>query len=255
MTHQAIQRKEFLPISKEINMRNMIILPTYNERENIALIISNIVKTIPNIRIMVVDDNSPDGTAQIVRELQNQFPDLLLYERKIKEGLGNAYKDSFEKILKELDVENIITMDSDFSHAPEDLLPMLKFIQTCDVVIGSRYIPGGKICGWKLRRRVLSRLGNLYCKIMIGVPINDLTGGFNVISVKALQKIPFRDILSSGFAFFIELKTMLWKSGAKILESPITFQDRVAGSSKISKSIITEGLKAPWKIILKNSPQ
>ena len=233
-------------------MQVAIILPTYNERENISAFILSILKTVPNVQIIVVDDNSPDGTAQIVKELQNQFSNLRLYEREVKEGLGSAYKDTFEKILKEEGVQALVTMDSDFSHAPEDLLPMLHLIQTCDVVIGSRYIRGGKIHNWNFRRKMLSRMGNLYCKMLTGVPINDFTGGFNVISVKALKRVPFRDTLSSGFAFFIELKTMLWKSGAKIQESPITFRDRVAGSSKISWRIIMEGLATPWKILLKN---
>jgi len=232
-------------------MKDVIIIPTYNERGNIAQIISEIFKLLPEIFILVVDDNSPDGTASIVKSLQKDFPNLSLLLRDKKEGLGRAYINAFEEILKDKNVKKIVMMDADFSHNPKYLTEMLKVADNFDVVIGSRYIKGGKTEGWELWRRILSRGANFYCQFVIRLPIFDYTSGFNVINTDFLRKIDFSKIDISGYAFLIELKYLLWKEDASLKEIPIILKNRRGGESKIASYVIGEGILAPWKMIFK----
>ncbi|MFH1401651.1 MAG: glycosyltransferase [Parcubacteria group bacterium] len=232
-------------------MKAVIIIPTYNEKENIAQIVSEIFELLPGISILVVDDNSPDGTADIVKNLQKDFLNLSLLLRNKKEGLGRAYINAFEEILKDKNVKKIVMMDADFSHNPKYLPEILKTADNFDVVIGSRYINGGKTEGWELWRRILSRGANFYCQLVTHLPIFDYTSGFNVINTNFLRKIDFSKINISGYAFLIELKYLLWKEGASLKEVPIVLKNRFGGESKFSGHIINEGILAPWKMIFK----
>lgn len=231
--------------------KNVIIIPTYNERENVKILIPLIFKLLPDISIVVADDSSPDGTALVILDLKKEYKNLSLISRKQKEGLGKAYINAFSQILKDVDIQNIIIMDADLSHNPNFLPEMFKKTKEFSVIIGSRYVPNGKIVGWKLWRQLLSYLGNFYCRIITNMPVYDCTGGFNIISANLLKKIDFSKIDASGYAFEIELKYLLYKAGATFFEMPITFVDRIEGKSKISLHIIWEGVVAPWRIFLK----
>jgi dolichol-phosphate mannosyltransferase len=224
-------------------------LPTYNEAENITQIIEEIFKFVPDIEIMVVDDNSPDGTVEIVAGLLTRYPNLSLCRRPGKQGLGRAYVDAFRQTLKDDGVTHVMMMDADFSHQPKYLPEMMKFIDRYDVVIGSRYIRGGTTEGWEWWRKILSKFGNLYCRLITGLPINDCTGGFNIIKVSALKEVNLDHIDMSGYAFIMELKYTLFRSGATFYEFPIVFSNRRGGESKLSNHIIGEGVLAPWKMV------
>jgi dolichol-phosphate mannosyltransferase len=232
-------------------MKDVIIIPTYNEKENIGNLIDLIYKTVPEVYVVVADDSSPDGTGAVVENLKYIYPKVSLITRDKKDGLGRAYVNAFKKVLKEDSVRNIVMMDADFSHDPVYLLEMLKKSRNFSVVIGSRYVDGGKTVGWELWRRILSSFGNLYCRSITGLPIRDCTGGFNVISAKLLRKIDFAKLDMSGYAFIMQLKYLLHKNGATFYEVPIIFKNRRSGETKISGHIISEGLLAPVKMLWK----
>lgn len=232
-------------------MKTTIVIPTYNEGENVGHLIEEIFSLMPEINILVVDDNSPDGTARVVKELQLRFSNLSLLERPMKNGLGGAYIEGFKKLLAESDIKNIIMMDGDFSHSPKYLPRMIAEARNYNLVIGSRYIKNGGIAKWELWRRILSAGGNTYVRTMLGRNIHDWTGGFNCIETDYLRKINLDKIDLSGYAFIMGLKYFLIKAGAKAKEVPIIFEARRGGESKISHHIINEGIIAPWKIILK----
>jgi dolichol-phosphate mannosyltransferase len=231
-------------------MKEVVVIPTYNERENIKVLIPLIFQIIPGINVVVADDNSPDGTGKVVSDLKYRYPNLSLITRENKSGLGKAYINAFIEVLKDGSVKKIVMMDADMSHDPKYLAQMMDYSNRYSVVVGSRYITGGKTVGWELWRRVLSFFGNLYCRIITGLPVKDCTGGFNVISADYLRKIDFSKMDMSGYAFIMELKYLLYKTGANFFEVPITFVNRVGGESKISSHIISEGILAPWKIKL-----
>ena len=232
-------------------MKSVVVLPTYNERENVAVLLPRIFALVPEISVLVVDDHSPDGTGKVVEGLIGAFPNLRLFTREKKEGLGKAYISGFQEALKEKDVETIIMMDADLSHDPKHLPEMLTLRAQFDLIIGSRYIPGGKTVGWEVWRRILSRGANLYARTIIRAPFKDCTTGFNAINARLLRTIDFDAINLSGYAFIMHLKYLLLKAGARIREIPIEFKNRTAGKSKMSQSIIREGVLAPWKMILK----
>ena len=233
-------------------MKNVIVLPTYNERGNIGNIVPMIFSIVPDIHILVADDNSPDGTADEVKSLQKKYPNLSLISRPEKNGLGRAYINAFASVLRDQDVRTVIMMDADLSHQPKHLKPMLEKSLDYTVVIGSRYVEGGETRGWELWRRILSYMGNLYCRLITGIPIKDCTTGYNVINAELLRKIDFSKIDMSGYAFIMELKFGLYKAGGKFFEVPIVFVNRVGGESKMSGHIISEGIVAPWKMRFKN---
>jgi len=233
-------------------MKDQIILPTYNEKENIEKVIAEIYKYRPDISVLVVDDSSPDGTAAAVNQLQGRYPDLKLLLREKKEGLGRAYVHAFQHALKDPEIKNIIMMDADLSHDPKYLKEMIISLENgYEAAVGSRYVKGGGTEGWELWRRVLSRFGNLYSKTITGMPVNDCTSGFIAIKAEQLKKIDLESIGLSGYAFLIKLKYLLWRSGARIKEVPILFKNRQGGESKISSHIISEGALTPWKIVLR----
>ncbi len=232
-------------------MKDIIIIPTYNEKQNILQLVPEIFKTLPQIFILVVDDNSPDGTAIAVKDLQRKFPNLDLLLRPRKEGLGKAYIHAFLEVFQQNDVRSITTMDADFSHNPSYLPQMLKLIDNYNVIIGSRYVKGGGIEGWEFWRKILSRFGNFYFRFITRLPIFDCSGGFNTYRIDTLRKINLEEIISSGYVFLVELKYYLWKKGCKFKETPIVFKSRREGESKINMNIILEGVFTPLKLILK----
>ncbi len=226
----------------------VVIIPTYNEAQNIAPIITRVRESAPEIHIRIVDDNSPDGTADVVRELMAKDTYISLLSREGKEGLGKAYLSAFAEVLKDPSVEWIQMMDADFSHDPK-YLPFL-FAQTtnADVIIGSRYVNGGGTVGWTLWRRWLSRFANRYCRVITGMPVNDCTAGFILMRTSFIREGHLEDINAKGHAFMMELKYRLWKRGARIVETPILLEDRQHGASKVSRGVIIEAVLAPWKM-------
>lgn len=231
--------------------KKVIVVPTYNERENVKRIIPAIFFTVPDITVLIVDDNSPDGTGQEVIALQQRFPGLSLLSRRGKEGLGKAYIHAFSEVLKDPSVQTVVMMDADLSHDPSHLPLMFERREMYDVVTGSRYVAGGKTEGWEKWRMLLSRWGNRYARMVTGMPLYDCTAGFNAINADILRKVDFSGTDMSGYAFIMELKYLLHRAGARFHEIPITFKNRFEGESKISNHIIREGILAPWKMILK----
>ena len=230
-------------------MKNVIVIPTYNERNNVRTIIPLVFETLPEVFVVVADDNSPDGTGLEVMELQKKYHNLSLISRKQKDGLGKAYINAFSEILNNKDVRSIIMMDADFSFQLRYLPEMIKKSENYSVVIGSRYVQGSKIIGWNFWRKTLSFFGNFYCNIILHMPIHDYTCGYNVISAEMLRRIDFSKMDATGYAFILELKCLLFEVGATFFEVPITFVDRTDGKSKISWHIIGEGVFAPRKML------
>jgi dolichol-phosphate mannosyltransferase len=227
-----------------------VVLPTYNEAENVSSLIPEVVAVLPHARIVVVDDNSPDGTADGVRRIQASYPQVELRTRPLKLGLGSAYVETFLELRRCTDVDVVCTMDSDFSHDPRALLAMLDEIVESDVVIGSRYVPEGSIHGWHAGRRLLSKLGNAYARIVAGAGVRDLTSGLVCFRREILSRMPLEKIHSSGYAYTIESKCLALRAGARLKEVPIRFVERRGGRSKLTPSIVTEGVLAPWRVRL-----
>ena len=226
-------------------MRNrLIIVPTYNELVSAPLLVRRIFKYIPESHILVVDDGSPDKTADAIRELQQEFPTLHLLERKTKLGLGSAYRLGFTWGL-ERGYEELIEMDADLSHRVRDLKKMIeaKELQpNTDLVIGSRWVPGGKTENWSKSRELLSRAANLYVRAMLGMGVKDSTAGFRIYSSSILERLNLEAIKSEGYSFQIEMTRAVYKLGGKMIEVPITFRERENGVSKMSKNIVREAM-------------
>ena len=239
-------------------MEKLVIIPTYNENENIAAIIKAVFSLQQGYHVLVIDDGSPDGTAAIVRSLMTAYPNqLFLEERHGKLGLGTAYIYGFKWSI-EREYAFVFEMDADFSHNPQDLERLYLACKNdgADVSIGSRYVPGGKTDNWPLDRKLYSKGGALYTRLITWMPINDPTAGFVCYKKKVLEAINFDMILFVGYAFQIEMKFAAWKLGFTLKELPITFVDRKIGSSKMSKGIIKEGvlgvLSIQWKSLFNN---
>jgi len=225
-------------------LKKLVIIPTYNEKENITSIINAIVALQQQFHILIVDDNSPDGTATIVKELQQQYTGILfLEERTGKQGLGTAYIHGFRWALAN-GYDFIFEMDADFSHSPNDLDKLYKACaeDNADVAIGSRYVKGGHIDNWPRNRILLSKAASLYTRLITWMPIKDSTAGFICYRKNVLASINFDVIKFVGYAFQIEMKFAAWKLGFKIKEVPITFTDRKFGASKMTKGIVKEGI-------------
>ena len=225
-------------------MRKLVIIPTYNEKENISRIIAAVFNLNAGYHVLIIDDGSPDGTAQIVKNLATQYPNqLFINEREGTLGLGTAYIHGFKWGL-ENGYDYIFEMDADFSHNPKDLENLYNACENggADVAIGSRYVKGGKIENWPFDRHFYSRGGALFTRMVTWMPIKDPTAGFMCYSRRALEAINLDAIHFVGYAFQIEMKFACWKLGFKIKEVPITFIDREVGTSKMSKGIITEGI-------------
>jgi dolichol-phosphate mannosyltransferase len=229
-------------------MSSIVIIPTYNERANIRVIIPEVAHTVPDARIWVVDDNSPDGTGAAVRELAEQFPQVSLVHRPKKEGLGRAYTDALARAKAE-NIRAVVLMDADGSHDPKYLPEMLALVGEHGIVVGSRYVPGGSSPGWESWRRALSYGGNLYAQILTGLPIRDLTAGFYAIRKDILDKLDLSSVSAAGYAFQIQMKyRTINEAGARGHEIPITFLKRREGESKLSRHIVLEGIMAPIKL-------
>ncbi len=229
---------------------NIILIPTYNEKENVRSLIPRIFSYCPEAKVIVVDDNSPDGTAEEIKKISLLFPNLFLISRSKKEGLGNAYKDAILYCLKNENFDKLATMDADGSHDPKDLLDLFKKSETFDLVIGSRYVKGGGIKNWSILRRLLSRFGNYYARIITGIEIHDFTAGFIVVDKKVLEKIDLGGLTASGYSYQIEFKFRCLESDPNVSfsEIPIVFTERRQGRSKMSWSIIFEAIKIPWML-------
>lgn len=229
--------------------KSLIIIPTYNEKDNIQNLLIEIYKNLPETHILVVDDNSPDKTYDLVQELiDNKYGEQLhLYKRAGKLGLGTAYLEGFAWALKR-DYAYIFEMDADFSHNPIYLPDFIKAIQDNDLVIGSRYVSGGGVKNWGLIRKFISRGGSLYSKTILGLPLNDITGGFKCFKRETLETIPLDRIRSNGYSFQVELNYITFIKGLRIKEIPIIFEDRIIGNSKMSKKIFLEAIKMVWKM-------
>ena len=239
------------PAVPEVVQRKFAIaIPTYNERENVRELISQLNARLPSVRIFVVDDNSPDGTSGVVEELQKTMPGIELLWRPRKNGLASAYFHAFHRIVSDESVQYIVTMDADLSHGTDDLVRLITSVEHYDLIVGSRYIAGGEIKHWQRWRWALSRFGNLYAGFITNIPITDVTAGF-VIYSRDLLKMLLRDgIRSEGYSFQIEMKYLAHRLGAKIKEVPISFVDRSRGRSKLGKSTVVEGVFMPWYLRL-----
>lgn len=227
-------------------MSVVIVTPTYNEKGNLPELVEKIFALdLPDLRMIVVDDNSPDGTGELAEELSKKYP-LTVIHRERKEGIGRAYAHAFQNILAERP-DCIIQMDADFSHDPAVIPEMLKLAQTRDVILGSRYVPGGAIVNWEPMRRLVSRLGNAYARAVLGLPYRDLTGGYKCFRRKVLEEIDLDSLSSVGYNFQIETTYKAHQKGFRITEIPISFTERKVGVSKFNLGIILESF---WKVLL-----
>jgi dolichol-phosphate mannosyltransferase len=230
-----------------LGRRGLVVVPTYNEVENIGRLVPEILAQDPGLDVLVVDDGSPDGTARQVRGLQQFGSRVHLLERSGKQGLGSAYIAGFRWALAN-GYPLVFEMDADFSHQPRSLPEFLREIDTADVVLGSRYLHGITVVNWPLRRLVLSVGANLYARIVTGLPVKDCTGGFKCFRREVLESIPLDRIRSDGYSFQIEVSWYCWKRGFRIREIPIVFEDRRIGVSKMNKRIIWEAAWLVWKL-------
>lgn len=232
-----------------------IILPTYNERENLKPFITALQKVFNSHglegAIMIVDDNSPDGTGRIADELAAANSNISVLHRPAKEGLGPAYIAGFKEAL-ETGTRYIFEMDCDFSHEPERIPDFLQAAEDSDLVLGSRYVPGGRVKNWSFVRRLISRGGSLYARLVLGIPVNDLTGGFKCFRREVLEAIDLDSVNAQGYGFQIELTYKAIRKGFKVREIPITFANRVRGESKMSNRIIFEAAVVVWRLRLRS---
>jgi glycosyltransferase involved in cell wall biosynthesis len=223
-------------------VRAVVVLPTYNEAENIVAFLRALRAAVPEADVLVVDDNSPDGTAALAEEVAAELGRIKVLVRAGKQGLGAAYRHGFTTAFDE-DYETIISMDADFSHDPAAIPTMLQLLSgNADAVIGSRYVPGGATVDWPLRRRLLSRWGNRYTAAILRLPVRDCTSGFRAYRAGALRAIEPASTTAEGYAFLTELARKLIANGSTIVETPITFRDRQFGTSKMSGRIIAESM-------------
>ncbi|OGU25934.1 MAG: dolichyl-phosphate beta-D-mannosyltransferase, partial [Ignavibacteria bacterium GWA2_54_16] len=230
--------------------RCLVVIPTFNEADNVPQLLPIILNLGDHFNVLVVDDGSPDGTAKLVKEMQKTEPRIHLIERAGKMGLGTAYVAGFKFALAN-GFEFIFEMDADFSHDPQELPRLLDKAQTYDLVIGSRYISGVNVVNWPLRRLMLSYGANVYTRIITGMPVRDATGGFKCFRRKVLESIDLDAIHSNGYAFQIEMNFKSWRNGFKLHEIPIVFTDRRNGVSKMSKQIVYEAVWMVWRLKIK----
>ena len=228
-------------------MKILVISPTYNESKNIKRLVDMVLGENPEFHLLIVDDNSPDGTGRKVEKLQKTYTNLFLETRSKKSGLGTAYIFGFKWALKD-NYDYVIQMDADLSHNPKDLSLMVKKLKEYDLVIGSRYIKGISVVNWPLRRLMLSYGANAYSRVVTGMPIMDGTGGFKAWKSNVLASIDLDSVKSQGYSFQIEMNFRAWVKGYKIKEIPIIFSDRTIGQSKMSRTIVYEAIFMVWRL-------
>jgi len=228
-------------------MKTLIISPTYNERKNVSNLVEHVFTVDPAFHLLIIDDNSPDGTANIVETLQKHYPNLFLVRRPGKAGLGTAYCFGFTWAL-ERDYDAIVQMDADGSHDPGEIPSMVKLLEDYDLVIGSRYCNGVSVVRWPIRRLILSYGANLYSRIVTTMPVKDATGGFKAWRREVLESIDLEDVHSQGYSFQIEMNFRAWHKGYRIKEHPIIFIDRTVGESKMSRQIMFEAVFMVWRL-------
>jgi dolichol-phosphate mannosyltransferase len=222
-----------------------VVLPTYNEAENIEAIVPAVRKMLPpSRRLLIVDDSSPDGTGELANGLAAAHDDVEVLHRPLKEGLGPAYVAGFRRALA-AGAELILAMDSDFSHDPAYLPRMLDAARNADLVLGSRYVAGGGVTDWGPLRRAISRCGSLYSRLVLGIGVNDLTGGFKCFRREVLEAIDLDAVTSRGYAFQVEMTYRAMRAGFRVVEVPIVFRDRRVGASKMTKEIVAEAI---WRV-------
>ncbi len=229
----------------------LVIIPTYNERENLPPLAERLLSLPVRVDLLVVDDNSPDGTGRIADELAGRHPEIHALHRGHKNGLGRAYCDGFAWAL-ERGYEFVFEMDGDFSHNPADIPAFLKSAESADLVLGSRYCAGIRVINWPLPRLMLSMFAGLYVRIITGMPFSDPTGGFKCFRRRALQAIDLSAVRSNGYSFQIELTHEIWRQGLTVAEVPIIFTDRFQGSSKMSRAIVHEAVFMVWRLLAQN---
>jgi dolichol-phosphate mannosyltransferase len=234
-----------------MNEKSLVIIPTYNELDNIQKLIPDVLGRDQSLDILVVDDNSPDGTANYVEKLSNSLERVKLIKREKKMGLGTAYIEGFKFALAN-GYKYIFEMDADFSHDPRELKRFLRNIKEYDLVLGSRYITGVNVVNWPMRRLLLSYFANFYTRIITGMPVKDATGGYKCFKREVLEAINLDEVKSNGYSFQIEMTFKAWKKGFRIGEIPIIFIDREKGTSKMSKKIVREAVLMVWKLRLKS---
>jgi dolichol-phosphate mannosyltransferase len=227
----------------------VVVIPTYNEKENVRTLLPLVLRTDPRIEVLVVDDGSPDGTADVVEELARDNPRLHCLRRAGKLGLGSAYVDGFGRALAS-GADLVFQMDADFSHDPKYIPDFLAAIERSDVVIGSRYVQGVNVINWPMSRLLLSYFANMYTRVVTGLPIRDTTGGFKCFRAAVLREIRYETARSDGYAFQIELNHRAWRKRFRVVEIPIVFFERLKGTSKMSKSIIWEAIWMVWRLRL-----
>ena len=229
----------------------LIIIPTYNERENLTRMAQRLLALPVAVNLLVVDGNSPDGTGKIADELAAKHPEIHVLHQEKKNGLGRAYIAGFKWAL-ERGYEFIFEMDCDFSHDPNEIPAFLSAAQKADLVLGSRYTGGVRVVNWPLKRLLLSRFAGIYVWLITGLPITDPTGGYKCFRRRALRAIDLDAVRSNGYSFQIEMTHRLWRDGYHVVEVPITFTERVEGSSKLSRSIVIEAFWMVWWLWLQN---
>ncbi len=229
--------------------KTLVIVPTYNEKGNIKALAEDILGLKKGLDLLFIDDNSPDGTGQIADDLASRHDEISVIHRPGKAGLGRAYVTGFKHAL-ENGYDSVITMDADLSHDPKYLPEFLQKLESYDLVVGTRYIKGGGVVNWPWYRKLISRGGSVYTRLISGMPLHDTTGGFNGYRREVLETIHPEDIRSEGYSFQIEMKFRSWKAGFRIVEVPIVFVDRTTGRSKMSRKIFIEAIFMVWKLRL-----
>jgi dolichol-phosphate mannosyltransferase len=233
-------------------MKNFLVcIPTYNERENIEKIVSAVLEQGDDFEVLIIDDNSPDGTAAIVEKLKENNERIHLLKRPGKMGLGTAYIDGFTYGLEQPRIGYLMEMDADFSHDPEYLKAFREAIRDNDLVIGSRYLNGISIVNWPIMRLLLSYYASIYVRVITGMPVKDPTSGFKCFRREVLEWLDLKRIKSNGYGFQIEMDFYIWRGGFRIKEIPILFIDRRAGTSKMNKKIVIEAVFGVWKLFFK----
>ena len=226
------------------DQRVLVVIPTYDERDNLPTIVGRLRTAAPHADVLVVDDASPDGTGELADELSAADGQVHVLHRPAKQGLGPAYLAGFAWGLAR-DYAAFVEMDADGSHAPEQLPSLLAALSGADVVLGSRWVDGGAVVDWPRHRELLSRGGNAYARLLLGLPVRDATGGFRVYRRRVLETIDLADVASAGYCFQVDLLWRAWRAGCRIVEVPITFVERVAGVSKMDRHVVSEAL---WRI-------